>query len=423
MGARPADPRLESVAPTERALLERAAAAADRLAIRAAWVGGGVRDLLLGRPHPDLDLTAEGDWEALVAALARDLGARAVLHAEFRTATLELPDGRRIDLAGARAERYPWPAALPEVSPASLEVDLARRDFAVNAMALLLSPASDRGSLLDPQRGRDDVAARRLRILHPRSFVDDPTRILRGVRFELRLDFRLEDATETAARSLLSAGGLDPLSGTRLADALERLFREPAPLARLLERLADLGVLAAVAPGLDAPRRVTEVERAAARLATDSAVDPWRLALAAWTAGAPQESRRRLADRLALPGAQRRLIVAEVTAARAAAAELESDALAPATVADRLAPLSMEALALVAASGERAASWVRRFVDGLRGFSLVIGAGELLAAGARPGPAIGEALRATRAARLDGALSAAGELEFALARYREAAGR
>jgi poly(A) polymerase len=168
---------------------------------------------------------------------------------------------------------------------------------------------------------------------------------------------------------------------------------------------------------------VSEIERVAARLAGDSAVDPWRLALAAWTAGAPEEVRRRLADRLALPGAQRRLIVEEATAASAAAAELASEALAPAAVADRLAPLSIEALVLVAASGERVASWVGRYLDGFKGFSLAIGARELLAAGARPGPAIGEALRATRAARLDGALSAAGELEFALARYREAAGR
>jgi tRNA nucleotidyltransferase/poly(A) polymerase len=142
---------------------------------RAYLVGGAVRDLLLGAEHPDLDLAVEGD----AVELARRLGAEPVAHERFSTATVDL-DGVRVDLARTRAETYPHPGALPEVEPAPLERDLARRDFTVNAMAL---PLDGRGQLVDPHGGRVDLRAGLLRVLHPGSFADDPTRALRAARY------------------------------------------------------------------------------------------------------------------------------------------------------------------------------------------------------------------------------------------------
>src|SRR5262249_60908715 len=159
-------------------------------------VGGLVRDLLLARPATvgDLDLIVEGDHGDLARRLAARLGGRVREHPTFLTATVELPGRRRLDIATARRERYLRPGALPEVAAGSIREDLWRRDFSVNALAVRLRPEAW-GELLDPTGGGEDLRRKEIRILHPLSFVEDPTRILRAGRFATRLDFRLEPAT------------------------------------------------------------------------------------------------------------------------------------------------------------------------------------------------------------------------------------
>ena len=150
-------------------------------------VGGRVRDLLLERPAADLDLVVEGDALELVRALALDQGGEAIVHPRFGTATYR--NGTlRFDLATARTETYPRPGVLPDVRPSPIEEDLARRDFTVNAMALRLSPP-DAGTLLDRFGSRQDVEDGLIRVLHDDSFIDDPTRIMRAIRYEQRLGF------------------------------------------------------------------------------------------------------------------------------------------------------------------------------------------------------------------------------------------
>src|SRR3954447_10430159 len=173
----------------------RALPGADRLlpaleGLAPAWlVGGAVRDLLLGAASVDLDVAIEGDAREVARELAARLGGEAVEHERFGTATVRA-DALTVDLASPRRESYAHPGALPEVEPAPLDEDLARRDFTVNAMAAALD--SERlGELRDPHGGRGDLEAGVIRVLHPKSFIDDPTRLLRAVRYEARFGFRM----------------------------------------------------------------------------------------------------------------------------------------------------------------------------------------------------------------------------------------
>lgn len=207
-----------------------------------AAVGGFVRDLLLGRlakAPRDLDLAVEGDGRRLARRLAAALGGSTREHAAFLTATVALPDGRRVDVVTARREQYRVAGALPAVEPARLAEDSWRRDFSVNALAVRLDGAGW-GAVEDPTGGLRDLGRGRIRVLHPLSFVEDPTRIFRAARFAERLGFRLEPAT----RRLLAAAAPLPvygaLSGDRLRAELVRVLEEPEPV-RVLTALGRLG--------------------------------------------------------------------------------------------------------------------------------------------------------------------------------------
>jgi len=228
-------------------------------------VGGAVRDLIVGQDSVDLDLAVEGDGVSAARELARRLDGEAAVHERFGTATVRAGE-LAVDLATARRESYPRPGVLPEVQPASIEEDLARRDFTVNAMAVALSEPG-RGELRDPLGGFADLAVARIRVLHDRSFIDDPTRVLRAVRYEARLGFGLEHDTERLLREAAAADALSTISGPRVRDELMDLLREPAaPVA--VGRMRDLGVAAALilgcvpTPSWWRPRCLARVRRA-----------------------------------------------------------------------------------------------------------------------------------------------------------------
>jgi tRNA nucleotidyltransferase (CCA-adding enzyme) len=218
------------------ALLRRAGTLGDELGTPIAAVGGVVRDMLLEQlpAHVDLDLVVGGEAITLARRLAGAIGGRAVEHPAFGTATVALPTGRRIDLATARRERYPAAGALPDVEPASIEEDLARRDFSVNALAVRLDRARW-GQVVDTTGGLLDLQARRLRVLHPLSFVEDPTRILRAARFATRLRFRVDPTTRRLAGEAARLGAQPALSGHRLRTEIERVLQERRPVAALIE--------------------------------------------------------------------------------------------------------------------------------------------------------------------------------------------
>jgi tRNA nucleotidyltransferase (CCA-adding enzyme) len=207
-------------------------------------VGGFVRDLVLGKPSTDLDFVVEGDAVMFARRLAdRFGGGEIVHHPAFGTATWTPIPGtfpkREIDFATARTETYAAPGALPVVTPARLHDDLSRRDFTINAMAIQLSPTPF-GDLVDPFDGLGDLARESLQVLHARSFIDDPTRMLRGIRFESRFGFAFDLDTDALIPDALPY--LDVVSGERIQHEIALGFREPEPES-VLNGLEALGIL------------------------------------------------------------------------------------------------------------------------------------------------------------------------------------
>lgn len=344
-GLRRAHPELERIA----------AASADPVYV----VGGAVRDRLLGRDRADLDLVMVGD----VVALASSLGAAPLAeHDRFGTAKLEL-DGHEVDLAAARTETYARPGALPEVAPApDIESDLARRDFTINAMALPLRGAA---RLIDPHGGAADLRSGVLRVLHPRSFADDPTRAIRAARYAARFGFELESGTERGLR----AADLATVSADRRAAELRRLAGE-ASAVRGIELLSAWGLARPRPGGLELAARVEEL------LGTD----PWR--------GEVERERALLVAALGPEGGE-----TELAAARP---ERPSEAVELARGRD---PVE---LVLARALG---AGWLDDHMARWRHVGLEIDGSDLLAAGVVQGPALGRGLEAALRAKLDGELS------------------
>lgn len=221
-------------------------------------VGGTVRDLIIGAGSKDIDMVVEGDTaERLATHLQQRLGGTLSCHVEFGTCTLALEDGPTIDVATAREEVYAHPGALPEVTPSSLKQDLARRDFTINAMALRLQPEPQ--LLVDPYGGKHDLARKLLRVLHPLSFVEDPTRLLRGARLAGRLAFDFEADTARKAVAALEEGVAARVSRSRLRAELELTLAEQrvAPALALLESFNALATMFGL-PLTDAARELVK---------------------------------------------------------------------------------------------------------------------------------------------------------------------
>ena len=327
-------------------------------------VGGGVRDGLIGWPHLDLDVVVEGEIEPLVEALGGD----ATAHERFGTAVVQVGEAE-IDVARARAETYREPGALPEVRPASIAEDLGRRDFSINAMAY---PLSGENGLLDPHGGRADLASGTVRVLHPGSFTDDPTRALRAARYVARFGFELDADT----KGLLDDADLGTVSEDRVTAELARIASEERPSAAL-ELISAWGVLN-LGSG---PRLAAAIERL-----LDSNLE-WRgyadRATAILLAIAPGEHPSRLR-------------------ARAAKLAHHEPPGSPAEVQVLARDHVPEVLAIARAAG---AAWLDEYVSRLRHVELEISGYDLIEAGLPEGPAIGLGLNAALAAKLDGEAS------------------
>ena len=225
--------------PSSLEILKRIGAIGGKRGIRIYLVGGPVRDIILGKTSIDLDLVSETPAQQVASILADELKGKVTFFPEFLTARIEWEEGT-IDVATARREYYPVPAALPEVIPATMREDLKRRDFTINAMALSLHP-DNFGELFDPFGGYEDLKEGVIRFLHPKSFVDDPTRILRGLRFSARFGFRFEETTERHIKK--DRDGLLLISGERRRKEVRLLLREGLPAIRLLEKYELLPLL------------------------------------------------------------------------------------------------------------------------------------------------------------------------------------
>jgi tRNA nucleotidyltransferase (CCA-adding enzyme) len=358
-------------------------------------VGGAVRDALLDRAPHELDLLVEGDATAVARHVAERLGGDVIVHDRFGTATVRTP-AATFDLVSARTERYPEPGALPEVRPgATAEEDLARRDVSVNAIALRLAD----GALIAWPGALEDLQAGRLRVLHDRSFIDDPTRLLRVARYAGRLGFAVEPHTDALVAAAVRDGALGTVSGTRLGEELRRLAAEPQPPA--LAALERQGLGAALLPAFVVDDAL--VTRAQALTPPGGRAD--LAALAATVRGARRDELAAALDRLAFSAPERELVLA--AAGAPALRDGRGDELYAA--ARRLPP---EAVAVAGAAGDEAAA--HRWLDDLRHRRLDITGDDVVAAGLQ-GPAVGAALeRATRALMRGDAGDRASQLAVAL---------
>ena len=265
--------------PQERlSLLRELGNLADEGGVSLYLVGGVVRDLLLKRENWDLDLTVEGDGIAFAQLVADRYGAGLAVFERFATARLAFPDGLKIDIATTRRESYAQPAVLPTVQPASIEEDLFRRDFTINAIAMQLNSGKF-GRVLDAYGGQRDLRARTIRVLHAGSFQDDPTRIFRAIRFEQRFGFCLERTTVRLLAQAAATNLIQQLSGPRLQNEILSLFAEHDPV-RAIARLGQLKLLRFLHHRLcyttKVKRVVTAVPKALAwwvRRFQDSAID------------------------------------------------------------------------------------------------------------------------------------------------------
>jgi len=380
-------------------------------------VGGAVRDLLRGeRASIDIDVAIEGDAESAARELASRLGGEATVHGRFGTATVTAPakapgDTLAVDLAATRRDYYPAPGALPEVEPAPLAADLERRDFSINAIAAALSEDA-LGRLEDPFGGAGDIDAGLVRVLHERSFSDDPGRLLRAARYVARLGFTVEPDTAVQAQAAIDAGALATLSAARVRDALLAMLAEPtAPGALAL--LHDWGADRALHPSLSFDSELV----ASAQLGSlETGADPALAALAALCSGAPDALEPWIRS-LGLAAAGRDAVIAAAAEASRLAAALAPE-LRASDIHALLAPQPPEALALALALGAPAEP-VLRFAGELSAVRLEISGADLLATGVPESPAIGSALAQTLRRKLDGELSSRdAELNAALAALR-----
>ena len=365
-------------------------------------VGGTVRDILLGEESFDVDIAVEGDAIGFARALASALDGRFTPHEKFGTAVVQYGDGGRVDVVTTRTEFYDAPGALPSVERAGLREDLFRRDFTINAMAVSLK-ADDFGRFVDPFGGRDDLAAERLRVLHNLSFIDDPTRIFRAIRYEARYGFRLEEHSSRLARGTIEMGLVGDLSSARLRDELIALLEDPGASGGIV-RLGELGVDRAIHPNLVGDAEGAELFERARALRDELGVEvpTWRIGIAVLARNLSSDQAYGWLERLNVRRRDFEQIVGAIRVApliveRLGAEQLDASEIV--ALADAYAP---DAPLLALAREDRVE--LRDYFTRLRSVELEIGGQDLAALGLPESPRVGEVLAEIRRRKLNGEL-------------------
>ncbi|MDD2270894.1 MAG: CBS domain-containing protein [Desulfuromonadaceae bacterium] len=399
----------------------------DGLGLSVYVVGGFVRDLLLGVDNLDIDVTVEGDGVFFAECFAERYGGRVRSHKKFGTAVLVLADGSKIDVASTRLEYYESPGVLPTVERSSLRHDLYRRDFTINTLAICIN--RDRfGHLTDYFGGQQDLQERVVRVMHNLSFVEDPTRVFRAIRFEQRLGFHIASHTENLIRSAVRMHLLDRLGGERLQNELVQILCEKDPLAAI-ERMSSFGLLAFIHPALKlvpATERVLGETRQVMAwfrlLYLEDRCEPWQVYFMALCDGLKPDEFREACGRLAIPGrlavrlsSQRHLVFTTMNAIRRRlkqAGEIRNSQLF-----SWFGEFTLEVLLYLAAraSSEEVRRFVSLYLTRLRSVVPLLGGGDLCGLGLEPGPVLGRVKERLLQARLDGEVNTLEE-EEALAR-------
>ncbi len=406
-------------------LLRTAGETAKRLGMRAFVVGGFVRDLLLHTPNNDIDIVVEGDGVAFAHELARVLDGKARPHEKFATAVVVLPDGRKIDVATARLEYYESPAAMPTVELSSLKLDLYRRDFTVNAMAIHLNPERF-GQLVDYFNCQNDIRDRQIRILHNLSFVEDPTRILRAVRLEQRMGFTIGKHTEKLIKNAVKMRIYGKFAGRRFFNELRHILEQDNPLPALA-RLDEFGLLSFFIPDLTLDDRrsrlLAECQRALAwhkLLYLEERCRAWLVYLLGLFSGITGKKVLIFLKTFEVPERYWPVLLQERGGAAKTARLLDSrETLTNSEIYWLLDSLSHETLLYLMAlcAKQRGKKAVSLYVTHLRHVRPALDGRDLIALGYRPGPQFKTMLNHLLEARLNGEVQSRADEEAFLRRH------
>ena len=393
------------------ALMHTVARVADQLGVSAYVVGGFVRDLLLRIDNYDMDIVIEDDGIQFAKALGKELNAKVVSHQKFGTSVVCLPDGFKIDVATARTEFYKHPAALPTVEMSSIKSDLFRRDFTFNCLALKLN-GEDAFVLLDFFNGHRDLKDKVVRVLHNLSFVEDPSRAFRAIRFEQRLGFRIGKQTESFIKHAAKKKFIEKLSGARLYNELMLILKEPEPLS-CLRRMKELDLLQFIHPKMlkhkkdfEVIERVQEVFSLSRIVHLVQDCDEGYVYLLAMLYSLDGREISRAATRLHLSQKQRRRIQEDLGHCRSRLKLFKKKSkLQPSEIYNLLSDLSPEAvLLLMAVSGSEQINkhivlFFTEYHDSAR---LSLTGDDLIHMGIQPGPVFKTVFKTLRDARLNG---------------------
>jgi tRNA nucleotidyltransferase (CCA-adding enzyme) len=394
---------------------------AGRLGFRAYLVGGFVRDLILGVKNFDLDIAVEGEGILFAETLAEKLNANIISHKRFGTATLTVKPHLKLDIATTRKEFYPEPGSLPVVNKGSIKDDLFRRDFTINTLVISINK-DNFGQLLDLFEGKSDIQKRKVRILHNLSFIDDPTRILRAVRFQKRYDFQIEPDTLKRLKEAVKLKMLFAVEPQRLRDELVLILKETQPL-KALKRLDELAGLGFINPNLKLSKKTEkflgscqeQVKWFKSKFAQHRHLDAWLVYLSGLLSGLDLESVRAVCERFVFRKGETKRMLEFFLHRDKLLSKLSCPGLRPSSVFHLLEPLSYEVIILLkAAAGNKFAhANMENFFHAYNGTAIFLRGHDLKGLGIAPGPHYQRIFRKVLNAKLNGKVKTAQEeLDF-----------
>jgi len=404
-----------------RSLLEKVEQLADRLDVSAFLVGGFVRDLLMGMSNFDLDFVIEGDGIQFGHTLAKELSGEWTIHERFGTVSitlpksLNLPQMHHLDVATARTEYYEYPTALPTVERSSIKKDLYRRDFTINALAIRINRTP--GELLDYFGGRRDLKDKVIRVLHSLSFVEDPTRVFRAMRFEQRFEFRISKETEQFIKQAQTMDLFQRLSGSRLGNELIHMLEEPTPL-KGIRRLEEFRLMPCIHPKLYAKPSVQNMFKSAEKILTwftiehlDTPIKRWTIYGLAWFESLGSTELSKTWKRLGFPQGQTKTVENYLATQPTLIRTLNRKNLSPSEAYALLSPWPNELLLFLMAKAQlkpttqRAMERIREYLTTWQHCSIALTGHDLADMGLPKGPAYRHILDAIFKAKLDGMVS------------------
>ncbi len=395
-------------------LLQTIGEVAEKLGFNAFAVGGFVRDLLLRKANLDLDVVVEGDGIAYAKALAAELGGRYRTHERFKTAVVLLADGFKIDIATARLEYYEYPAAMPTVELSSIKLDLSRRDFTINAMAVQLNPEHF-GTLLDFFNCQNDLKQKTIKVLHNLSFVEDPSRIFRAIRFEQRMGFQIAAHTRRLIGSAVNMNLFGKADDSRFLMELKSIFSEENPIPAIT-RLAEFGLFRFLWPDLRPLHRIdrrllhnlsrTQVALSWYRLLyLDESCRPWMVFLLTTMARSTVAELATFCGRYQETGKNTLFLLEQKELADRALHQLSrGEKMGNSDIVASCAGIAIEGLLsmLGVARRTQVKKALSNYITTLRRVSPELSGADLQALGYQPGPQFREMLNRLREGRLDG---------------------